>query len=57
MRRYRFINLEELLKYLSLEKPGLVLEKFGREALFLPQVWKELPEPREFLTHLSLKPG
>jgi AmmeMemoRadiSam system protein A len=57
MRPYLFINQEELLKYLSHEKPGLVLEKFGREALFLPQVWKEIPEPQDFLIHLSLKAG
>jgi len=57
IRPYHFKNTEELITYLSKEQPGLVLEKFGREALFLPQVWKELPDPREFLTQLSQKAG
>lgn len=50
-------NTDELLKYLRRERPGLIMEKFGRRALFLPQVWEELPEPGEFLTHLCLKAG
>lgn len=37
---------------------GLVLEAgaFNR-ATFLPQVWEELPDPRDFLDHLKLKAG
>ena len=36
---------------------GLILTAAGRRATFLPQVWDELPEPREFLTHLKRKAG
>lgn len=46
-----------LFEFLEKEKPGLILEKFGRKALFLPQVWKEIENPEEFLSHLSLKAG
>lgn len=54
---YRPKNSEELLKYLEKEKPGLVIEKNGRKALFLPQVWEELRRPEEFLSHLCFKAG
>ena len=36
---------------------GLILTAAGRRGTFLPQVWDELPEPREFLTHLKRKAG
>jgi uncharacterized protein len=57
VRPYRFTDKNEFLTYLSEKKPGLVLEKSGREALFLPRVWKELPDPREFLDQLCQKAG
>jgi AmmeMemoRadiSam system protein A len=50
-------NTAELLQFLEHEKPGLMLTKYGRSALFLPQVWEDLPKPEEFLTHLCLKAG
>ena len=36
---------------------GLILECAGRRATFLPQVWEQLPEPRQFLSHLKQKAG
>ena len=50
-------SVKELLERLRKEKPGLVIEKFGRRAVFLPQVWEELPEAQEFLGQLCLKAG
>ncbi len=41
-------------------RPGVdgVILKYGRHrATFLPQVWRQLPEPRDFLAHLKLKAG
>lgn len=46
---------KSLLAYLAKNRPGLVIEHSSRRALFLPQVWKELPEPQDFLSHLCLK--
>jgi len=57
MRPYQFKNKEDLVGYLQKNKPGLVLEKHGAKALFLPQVWEELPDPVEFLANLSVKAG
>jgi AmmeMemoRadiSam system protein A len=36
---------------------GVVLEYREKGATFLPQVWKQLPEPRQFLAHLKRKAG
>ena len=36
---------------------GLVLTAAGRRGTFLPQVWEELPDPRDFLAHLKRKAG
>ena len=48
---------EALLRDLGNQKPGLIVEKEGQRAVFLPQVWEELPEPEQFLSHLCLKAG
>jgi len=50
-------SVKELLRRLQEEKPGLVIQKFGRKAVFLPQVWEELDEAEEFLRQLCLKAG
>jgi AmmeMemoRadiSam system protein A len=56
----------EVLKYedpadlISKLKPGEdgVIIRFGASrATFLPQVWKQLPDPQDFLNHLCLKAG
>jgi AmmeMemoRadiSam system protein B/AmmeMemoRadiSam system protein A len=36
---------------------GLIIEDAGRAALFLPSVWQEVPEPRQFLRLLKQKAG
>ena len=38
-------------------RDGLILSLGGRSATFLPQVWEQLPEPRDFLSHLKRKAG
>ena len=36
---------------------GVVFEFAGRRSTFLPQVWEQLPEPRQFMAHLKHKAG
>ncbi|MFQ5355479.1 MAG: AmmeMemoRadiSam system protein A [Mariprofundaceae bacterium] len=36
---------------------GIIFEYGPHRATFLPQVWEQLPDPREFLAHLKLKAG
>lgn len=52
-----FKNSKELLNYFSQKKPGLFIKKDGLQATFLPQVWEELPEVKNFMTQLCLKAG
>lgn len=47
----------DLLARLVPGEHGLILEAGHRRATFLPKVWDELPDPREFLAHLKLKAG
>jgi AMMECR1 domain-containing protein len=36
---------------------GVILAWNGHRATFLPQVWEQLPTPREFFAHLKRKAG
>lgn len=45
----------ELLRQLRPGVDGLVLRSRAGSALFLPSVWKELPDPTSFLAHLMQK--
>jgi AmmeMemoRadiSam system protein A len=47
----------DLLKKLRPNIDGVILRKGPASATFLPQVWEQLPQPRDFLTHLCLKAG
>jgi uncharacterized protein len=38
-------------------KMGIILKKFLNSATFLPQVWEQIPDKKEFLEQLSLKAG
>ena len=48
---------ETLLAQLEPGKDGLILRAGVKSALFLPQVWHQLPSPREFLAQLKVKAG
>lgn len=48
---------EEAIARLSPGTDGLVLRCRGLSATFLPQVWGQLPDPRDFLRHLRRKAG
>ncbi len=54
---FPYRDSEELLSFLERERPGVILSYGPRRAVFLPQVWEDLPEPEEFLDQLSLKAG
>jgi len=50
-----FSSKEDFLIYLQNKKPGLYFIRNGFQATFLPQVWEEIENPQEFLSHLFLK--
>ena len=47
----------ELLETLRPSVDGLLLEDGMRRSTFLPQVWEQLPDPEQFLSHLLQKAG
>ena len=47
----------ELLGALQPRRDGLVISSGGRRAVFLPSVWKQLPDADHFLDHLAAKAG
>ena len=47
----------EALEALQPKVDGLILKDGDKGALFLPQVWASLPDPRAFLSRLRLKAG
>lgn len=54
------LEVESETHLLALLRPGvdgLILAERQRRATFLPTVWRELPDPRDFLGHLKRKAG
>lgn len=52
-----YADPEELRRRLVPGVDGVVLRRGRAAATFLPQVWKQLPRPEEFLGQLCLKAG
>lgn len=52
-----FADEADLLAQIQAGADGLILERDGRRATFLPQVWEDLPEKRPFLVALLKKAG
>lgn len=48
---------EDAVERLVPGRDGVLLEFEGRRGTFLPSVWEQLPEPRQFLRHLKRKAG
>ncbi len=53
----QFTDEADLLAQLRPGIDGLVIADAGRRALFLPSVWEQLPDPKQFLAHLKHKAG
>jgi AmmeMemoRadiSam system protein A len=52
-----YIDANDLLAKLRSGTDGLIIRKGYHQATFLPQVWEQLPNKKDFLTHLCLKAG
>lgn len=52
-----YIDPQNLINKISASKPGLIIRQGRRSATFLPQVWEDVPDPKDFLTHLCAKAG
>ncbi len=56
-RKLDYASGEELPDRLSPHVDGIVIRSGYASSTFLPQVWKQLPRPQDFLAHLCLKAG
>ncbi len=52
-----FRDVTDLLEKLRPGTDGVLLTSGWNRGLFLPQVWRQLPKPVDFLQHLFLKAG
>jgi len=52
-----FCSEQDLISQLRPKIDGLILEEGQLRATFLPSVWEQLPEPKQFLRHLKQKAG
>ena len=50
-------NEEDLVAKLAAGVDGVIIRDGDRQGVFLPAVWKQLPEPQEFLNNLKIKAG
>lgn len=48
---------QDLLHKLKPHHDGVILTCGRQRATFLPEVWEDLPEPKDFIRHLKLKAG
>jgi AMMECR1 domain-containing protein len=56
-KRIIFDSTDGLLKKIKPFEYGVILQSRFHQATFLPQVWEDLPDKRDFLTNLSIKAG
>ncbi|MFW6115063.1 MAG: AmmeMemoRadiSam system protein A [Thermodesulfobacteriota bacterium] len=56
-RELSYADAEDLLRKLRPGVDGVIINKGYQEATFLPQVWEQLPNKEEFLSHLCMKAG
>jgi len=52
-----FSSEQDLISQLQPNIDGLILVEGPRRGTFLPSVWEQLPEPKQFLRHLKQKAG
>lgn len=52
-----YTDADDLLAKLRPHIDGVIIHKGSASATFLPQVWEQLPQPDQFLSHLCMKAG
>ena len=55
--RLDYRDADDLLARIVPHRDGVILQRAGARATFLPQVWKQIPDPENFLSALCRKAG
>ena len=50
-----YTDFDDLVQKVQPHIDGLILQHESFQGTFLPQVWEQLPSPKDFLEHLSIK--
>ena len=53
----KFEDESDLLNQIEPNKDGIIIKEGKQQAVFLPSVWEQLPDKKEFLNALTLKAG
>lgn len=53
----KFTSYDNLIEQIKPKTDGLLIKDGERQGLFLPSVWKDIPNKKEFLTELKIKAG
>ncbi len=53
----KFSSYDDLLKQIKPKIDGLLIKDGKRQGVFLPSVWKDIPNKKDFLTELKIKAG
>ena len=53
----KFEDEQDLLNQIVPYKDGLIIQDGNYQAIYLPSVWKQLPDKKEFLNSLKMKAG
>ncbi len=56
-KKLEYKGYQDLLSKLRPHIDGVIIKKGFHQATFLPQVWEQLPQKEEFLSHLCMKAG
>jgi AmmeMemoRadiSam system protein A len=52
-----FADEADALRQLRPDIDGVIFSAGNHRSTFLPQVWEQLPDPRQFMAHLKQKAG
>ncbi len=55
--KLEYKDYNDLLEKLQKSKPGVILEHGLYNGTFLPQVWEEIPDAKDFISRLTKKAG
>ncbi len=55
--KIEYKNSKELLSKLKPHIHGVIIKKNTHKSTFLPQVWDQLPDTKDFLSHICIKAG
>ncbi len=55
--KIEFDNEDELLDKTEKDKDGIIIQDLNKRAVYLPSVWEQIPDKRDFLNSLKVKAG